>query len=210
MKITKTEHMDQCLTEQQKPITIHGIFKIVESVYGIALGHLPGLVPEPAQLLTNWLSGQNDMQQLLDSNELREKINQLYGVNLQALSQLEDARISLFSKERWMLRHEQDLFELYTGEGDSDVKIITTAYYKKITGSNNMPPALIDNLLELGYSLHEPSKDCSSFTNSGSSNTQSYCYYINPEQKPVADSFKGRTMRLIADAIRQLDTKLQI
>lgn len=119
--------------------------------------------------------------------EIRSMLNQLFGVNLDAISSLEKARISLFSKDQWIVQHEHDLFVVYTGEGDVDVKVYPTSYFMEQTGQNELPAELRHTLQSLGYQLDAK---------------RTSCYYADPDGQAVPDTFKGQTMGAIMATIR--------
>ncbi|MEC0240562.1 hypothetical protein P4H66_11925 [Paenibacillus dokdonensis] len=119
--------------------------------------------------------------------EIRSMLNQLFGVNLDAISSLENARISLFSKDQWIVQHEHDLFVVYTGEGDVDVKVYPTSYFVEQTGQNELPAELRHTLQSLGYQLDAK---------------RTSCYYADPGGQAVTDAFKGQTMGAIIATIR--------
>ena len=66
--------------------------------------------------------------------DIRGMINQIFGINLNGVSSLEGAGISLYSKGQWVLQSDKDLFVVYTGSGDLDVKVFPTEYFTKQTG----------------------------------------------------------------------------
>ncbi|WP_246073116.1 hypothetical protein [Paenibacillus dokdonensis] len=124
---------------------------------------------------------------LITGPEIRSMLNQMFGVNLDAISSLEKARISLFSKDQWIVQHEHDLFVVYTGEGDVDVKVYPTSYFVEQTGQNELPAELRHILQSLGYQLDA---------------NQKTCYYADPDGQAVPDAFKGQTMGAIMATIR--------
>ncbi|MGM7723145.1 hypothetical protein [uncultured Metabacillus sp.] len=116
-------------------------------------------------------------------------INLIYGINLPGISSLENSRISLFSKNQWLVKTSSDLFVVYTGKGDIDVKVYATDYFLKQTGSTELPQELQTALQNLGFGLN-PEKDV--------------LYYENPIGESVSDSFKGQTLQAIRSVINTL------
>ncbi|WP_052737767.1 hypothetical protein [Bacillus sp. SA1-12] len=117
-------------------------------------------------------------------------INLIYGINLPGISSLENAGISLYSKNQWLVKTESDLFVVYTGKGDIDVKVYATGYFLNQTGSTELPHDLITALQSLGFGLN-PEKDV--------------LYYENPIGESVSDSFKGQTLQAIRSVIHTLN-----
>ncbi|MGM0876168.1 MAG: hypothetical protein ACQEWV_15705 [Bacillota bacterium] len=113
-------------------------------------------------------------------------VNLIYGINLSGISSLEHSRISLFSKSQWIVHNDTDLFVVYTGTGDIDVKVYPTPQYTKLTGLSELPPELHEALLILGFWYQE---ETGAF------------YYRNQNGETVPDSFKGQTLSAIKSVI---------
>lgn len=113
-------------------------------------------------------------------------VNLIYGINLPGISSLEHSRISLFSKSQWIIHNDTDLFVVYTGTGDIDVKVYPTPQYTKLTGLSELPPDLHEALFNLGFWYQEE--------------TGAY-YYRNQNGETVPDSFKGQTLSAIKSVI---------
>jgi hypothetical protein len=113
-------------------------------------------------------------------------VNLIYGINLPGISSLEHSRISLFSKSQWIVHNDTDLFVVYTGTGDIDVKVYPTPQYTKLTGLSELPPDLHEALFNLGFRYQEE--------------TGAY-YYRNQNGETVPDSFKGQTLSVIKSVI---------
>ncbi|WP_338786486.1 hypothetical protein [Metabacillus sp. FJAT-53654] len=114
--------------------------------------------------------------------EIIRIVNLIYGINLPGISSLEDSRISLFSKNQWLLQKDTNLFVVYTGKGDIDVKVYPTPYYIKQTGLTELPQELQNALLNLGFRFDIE---------------KAAYYYQNPSGETVSDSFKGQTLNAI-------------
>ncbi|MBO1510176.1 hypothetical protein [Metabacillus bambusae] len=114
--------------------------------------------------------------------EMIRIVNLIYGINLPGISSLEDSRISLYSKNQWLLQKDTNLFVVYTGKGDIDVKVYPTPYYIKQTGLTVLPQELQKALLNLGFRFDVEK--------------EAY-YYQNPSGETVSDSFKGQTLNAI-------------
>ncbi|WP_343063238.1 hypothetical protein [Halobacillus locisalis] len=120
--------------------------------------------------------------------EARVLINDIFGVNLDGISSLEKAGISLFSKEQWIMQSEKDLFAVYTGVTDVDVYILPTEYFTEQTGLTTLPEALQERLKAIGYSYNE---DVGGY------------YYAEPNGESVPDAFKGQTLGTLAGFIQE-------
>ncbi|WP_051348364.1 hypothetical protein [Peribacillus kribbensis] len=127
-------------------------------------------------------------QNKLTGPEIRKVINDIFGINLDGISSLENGRISLYSKGQWILRNDNDLFVVWTGKNDKDAKIYPTAAFTTETGSNTIPQSLKEKLFDLGYQYKEDGS----------------CYYEDPNDETVPDAFKGKTMGILLDTIKSL------
>ena len=130
----------------------------------------------------------NQYDDELTGTEIRKIINTIFGVNLEAISSLEEARISLYSKGKWVIQSKNDLFVVYTGIGDIDVKVYPTNYFIQQTGLTDLPTSLQLALINIGFYFDEK--------------LNSY-YFINPTGEAISDAFKGKTIGTIRDIIQQ-------
>ncbi|MEJ9115400.1 hypothetical protein LAV76_21770 [Bacillus paramobilis] len=195
-RVKKVELMDKHLDSYQGKITSTEICNIVMSIFKFDLTTKPVLSKE-------WImagavsSTENIAKMAIDSTlahygekvtgiEIRQLINQIFGINLDAISSLEGARISLFSKEQWVVRDEQDLFVVHTGLGDVDVKIFATDYFTKQTGLEELPKTLQQSLTNFGFSCDKGN---------------GYYYYSNPSEEAIPDAFKGQIIGTILKVI---------
>ncbi|PEC51804.1 hypothetical protein COK56_27930 [Bacillus cereus] len=195
-RVNKVEVMDKHLDSHQGKITSTEICNIVMSIFKFDLTTKPVLSKEwiMAEAVS---STENIAKMAIDSTlaryrekmtgiEIRQLINQIFGINLDAISSLEGARISLFSKEQWVVRDEQDLFVVHTGLGDVDVKIFTTDYFTEQTGLEELPKTLQQSLTNFGFSCDE-GNGC--------------YYYSNPSGEAIPDAFKGQIIGTILKEI---------
>ncbi len=182
--MTKAEAMDKLMGAAEKGIRSFDIINIVHQIFNI---DLESIVDSPVLFraaLDTYLEHSGNKA---TGAEVRQWINQILSINLDALSKLEGAKISLFSKNQWMIRHEKDLFVVHTGTGDVDVRIFPTNYFTEQTGSGALPVDLINALISLGFQCEE---------NKGS------CYFTSPDGEPVPDSFKGQTIMAVRNVIQ--------
>ena len=114
--------------------------------------------------------------------------------NLDGIDSLEKARISLYSKNQWIIQSDRDLFVVHTGTGDVDVKVFPTDFFTEQTGLTDLPNDLQQSLISLGYSFNQQ--------------VGSYSF-SNPTGLAIPDAFKGQTMGAISKAIHNLGTQLQ-
>ncbi|KIL47115.1 hypothetical protein [Jeotgalibacillus campisalis] len=124
----------------------------------------------------------------ISGEELRLIINQVFGINLDGISGLEKARVSLYSKNQWITQTDRDLVVVHTGRGDVDVWIYPTAYFKEKTGLQELPPVLQEKLKALGFTYNE---QLDAF------------YYANDKGVSVSDAFKGQTMGAVISTIAE-------
>ncbi|MEK4566864.1 hypothetical protein MKX54_19480 [Alkalihalobacillus sp. FSL R5-0424] len=178
----KVEKMDQYLEKMEPPIQTTDIHKVVQAAYQMELSDK--IVQD--QTFTEFLKERHSGQ------EIRLFINQNFGINLDGISALEGTHISLYSKNQWIVQDEQDLFVVWTGIGDVDVKIYPTDLYKNKTNTSSLPSELENSLRTLGYWPEE---------------NGSYYYYENPTGQSVPDSFKRQTMGAISQVVRGLELR---
>lgn len=184
-QMTKVEAMDNLMETFEKGINSSEIIHLIHHVFKFDLESTPNLPTLPRAAIDAYLEHCGNK---VTGAEIRMMINQNFGINLEALSALEGARISIYSKSQWMLRHDQDLFEIHTGIGDVDVRMVPTTYFTEQTGSRELPMDLINALTTLGFYYEEESGGY---------------YFSNPAGEPVPDAFKGQTMMAIRKAIHQ-------
>ncbi|AZN41163.1 hypothetical protein [Paenibacillus albus] len=180
---TKAAQMDKLIEASAANIRSTELLAIIRQIFNIDLRTLP-LTPLPQSVLDTYLE---QAAGAAAGPDVRRTLNETLAINLDALSALEGARISLFSKDNWMLQQQDDLFVVHTGAGDVDVTITPTAYYAQQSGSNSMPQELSEALVLLGFTYDQASQSCS---------------YADPSGEPVSDAFKGQTMRTLITFIR--------
>ncbi|SDX34463.1 hypothetical protein [Paenibacillus sp. CF384] len=187
--MTKAAQMDKLLDAHHAGINSSDLIAIIRRIFNFDLETLQ-VSPLPRDVLDAFL------QQAAGSvtgTEVRRMINETFAINLDALSALEQARISLYSKGQWMLQHEQDLFVVHTGTDDVGVSIYPTAYYTEHAGTAQLPQELLDALISLGFACDAEARTCS---------------YTSPHGEPVPDAFKGQTMKAVMAAIRTVSGHL--
>ncbi|SEM75558.1 hypothetical protein SAMN04489762_0948 [Terribacillus saccharophilus] len=187
----KVEIMDEYFDSHQGKITSYEICSIVRTVFDL------DLVTKP--ILGEMSSSENKARMAIDSSlaqyekdvsgaEIRKLINQIFGINLDAVSSLDGSRISLFSKDQWINRQDRDLFVVHTGPGDVDVMIYPTDYFIERTGLKELPEDLKQALINLEFYYD---------------NEVGHYYYADAHKNAVPDAFKGQTIGAILKVIRQ-------
>lgn len=196
--MSKVATMDYYLTSQGKEISSSDVCEVVKKVFEIDLEQAPILNIAKAIDLhhNNELTVKvvidayiNHSKETMNGEGIRQFINEVFGVNLNAISALDEARISIYSKNQWIVQNEQDLFIVHTSNKDVDVKILPTSYFKKQTKIEGIPNNLQELLRDLGYSYDR---------NEGS------CNYSNPSGIAIADKFKGKTIEVVRKVIQEL------
>lgn len=129
----------------------------------------------------------NQSKVAITGDSIRKFIAEIFGVNLNAISALEGARISLYSKNQWIVQNNQDLFVVHTSNHDIDAKVYPTSYFKEQTKIEKVPNDLEELLEALGYTYDK---------------REGSCYFSNPSGKAVSDEFKGKTMAAIRKVIQ--------
>ncbi|MDQ0112239.1 hypothetical protein [Paenibacillus harenae] len=182
--MTKAEAMDNLLVSYEEGVSSSDIMNCIHQVFKFDLESTPYLPTPPRAAIEAYLEHSGNK---VTGAEIRKMINQTFGINLDALSALEGARISLYSKNQWMVQHDKDLFAVHTGTGDIDVSIFPTNYFAEQTGSGELPIELINAFISLGYCCEE---------------NKASCYFSNPSGEPVPDAFKGQTIMAIISVIK--------
>ncbi|WP_260631214.1 hypothetical protein [Bacillus sp. S/N-304-OC-R1] len=198
--LSKSKVMDHYLNSLKGTIGTIEICRAVNQIFGLDLLTklmLPDAIASLTTLEGNDLTPKLAIDQYLNrcssnltGSEIRKMINQLFGINLDGISSLENSGISLYSKGQWISRQDFDLFVVHTGIGDIDVKVIPTAYFTEKTGSDHLPENLQQSLSSLGFYYDE---EVGAF------------YYANPSGQAVPDAFKRKTMGAIMNAIEHMD-----
>ena len=164
--MSKVVMLDKCLDFYGEMINSTEIFEVVNSVFDINLDKATVFAKVDEVEVFSLKEGKsmpriamdsylNQFDQELTGAGIRKMINEVFGVNLEGISNLEGERISLYSKNQWITQHEKDLFVVHTGIGDVDVKIYPTNYYTEHTGTEELPNDLKNSLTELGYAFNE-------------------------------------------------------
>jgi hypothetical protein len=177
--LKKAVIMDKYLASLGVTVSSSDIFFAIKTIFDIDLTTKPVLSNESLEQYLNHSE--------VTGAKIREIINDIYGVNLDAISSLEGSRISLFSKGQWIVQNDRDLFVVHTGIRDIDARVYPTTFFMERTGLSELPDQLKQSLTKLGYDYDE--------------SIGSY-FYSNPTGDPVPDSFKGRTMGALIDVVR--------
>jgi len=202
--LTKVELMDQRIASTEQ-IDGPTICAVIREVYGLDLSKAPLLDKDFEQRVAARVpSASNLSAAAVDlyiaenrkpstGAEVRIVLNHIFGTNLEGISQLHERRISLYSKDQWIVQNKKDLFIVHTGKNDIDVKVIPTPYFIEKTGKKQLPEDLQQALGNLGFAYHEK--------------IGAY-YYANPSGQSVPDQFKRQTMGAIHQTIQASYTEL--
>lgn len=184
---SKIAMMDKFVDSIKGRISGSEIIKIVNSIFGYDLNVITVLSEGKKDPIAELNSLLTQYQEKVTGAEIRSLINHIFGLNLDAISALDGARISIYSKDQWVIQDAKDFFVIHTGAGDVDVKIHLTSYYTEQTGSKEFPYDLKLSLTNLGFSYDKK--------------ISGYCY-SNPTGEAIPDDFKGQTIGAIINVIR--------
>lgn len=126
----------------------------------------------------------------LTNNEIRILINDIFGVNLNGISGLEGAQLSIYSKGQWIIQSEKDLFKISSSLDDVSLYIESTDYLEKLTGSSEFPDSLAQKLINLGFTYTEVSGNYT---------------YTHPTGESVPDALKTQTIGTVIQAIQEIN-----
>ncbi|MBP2002002.1 hypothetical protein J2Z69_003058 [Paenibacillus shirakamiensis] len=202
-EMSKVQVMDAFLASSGDPLTREAIWNAVYHLFGFDLNKAPILstysrpksVSTQQNNVSSSLTFATEMEQRLNEHnhkmsgaDIRGFINELFGINLDGLSALQQARISIYSKGQWVIHQDTDLIVIRTGEGDLFAEVFPTDYFKQKTGQSELPLALQQALSQLGYQRHQDSSIYSFQSETGT---------------PIPDAFKGQTIGAIVKVIQQ-------
>ncbi|WP_050181018.1 hypothetical protein [Domibacillus robiginosus] len=196
--------MDLCMDLFKEELSVADIFHVIKNTYHIDLNEKTLLPKQKARVLQAYSLKESDAavaslpaiamdlqvkqhEGSLTSADVRTMVNQLFGINLAGISELDAARISLYSKGQWLSQSETNLFIVYTGTGDIDARIVPTDYFTEKTGLKIVPDDLQQSLATLGFYYDE---------------TIQSVYYTNPSGEAVPNDFKVKTMKMIEKYIK--------
>ncbi|WML53220.1 hypothetical protein RCG17_00420 [Neobacillus sp. PS3-12] len=185
--MTKAEIMDKYFNTFEEKIDHSVVFRFIQSIFHFDLDNKPVNTEKDlsSAVIDSFLY---EEEEKITGAKIRSIINQIFGINLDAISALDGAKISLYSKDQWVLQHDKDLFVVHTGNDDIDVRIYPTKYFTEETGLETLPKDLQHSLSKMGFYYDEK--------------TRSY-YYRNPSEEAVPDAFKGQTMGTVLNTIKQ-------
>ncbi|WP_413305006.1 hypothetical protein AA0X95_02605 [Bacillus sp. 1P10SD] len=200
--ISKVEMMDQYLKSFGKDFGYEEVRQIVHSLFDIDLETKLVVFKEylaplsfdetnadmtVARVALDYYLNQSKSD--LTGKEIRNIIKNLFGINLEGISSLDGAKISIYSKEQWITQHEHDLFVVDTPLGDAEVRIYPTPHFTEKTGLERVPTELQQALAPLGY-RYDPDHN--------------WCYYCNLTGESVGHEFKVETIETIRQIILDL------
>lgn len=192
--MSRVKIMDMYVSTLASPIDGKQICQYVDEIFGITIDS-KYVLPKKRTSNMEYVNGFNvsliddylkESQNHRSGQEIRLLINDIFGINLDAIDSLEKTQISLYSKGQWIVQQASDLFVVHTGIGDMDAWVLPTDYYIEQTGLKELPVQLQQNLSLIGYEYNSEIQGM---------------YYCNPTGEAVEDAFKGRTMRAILSCI---------
>lgn len=196
---SKAKRMDEILSLSDQNISYESICETVYQAFGIQLDDVPVLDEKVAEFASTSRAAIELTLQLheqqMTGKDVRNMLNQIFGINLDGISSLEGERISLYSKGQWMTKHNADIIEVKTGIKDVDVHVGPTDYFASQTPNYMLLEALGNKLSELGYQQKEHAE---------------VYYYTNHNGEPVSDAFKGKTMKAIIEVIREHGSDVEL
>jgi hypothetical protein len=124
----------------------------------------------------------------ITGSEIRRIVNGIFGVNLNGIATLDNARLSIFSKGQWIIQNDTDILLVSSGRGDIDVKVSAAPYFIEKTDSDPFPNELHNLLTKLEFSYNEEMKAFN---------------YSNPTGLSISDSFKGDLIGPLVTCIKE-------
>lgn len=122
----------------------------------------------------------------IEGSDVRRVINYIFGVNLDGISALEYARLSIYSKGQWVLKSPTDIFIISSNKGDVGIFVGVTPYYIEQLETDLLPSDLADFLTEQGFAYNPESNQYE---------------YFNPDGESVSDEFKGLIINTVVSYI---------
>lgn len=126
----------------------------------------------------------------LTNNEIRTLINDIFGVNLNGISGLEHAQLSIYSKGQWITQSEKDLFKISSSLDDVSIYVESTDYFKAKTGSNEYPSSLDQKLINLGFIYDDIARNYT---------------YTHPTGESVPDALKTQIIGTVIQTIQEVN-----
>lgn len=194
VEMSKIEAMDRYFSAEKVKVTTESITHFIQHAFYIDLDKAylldteteKNLIePSPKAAITWCIENQ---PQDWTGEQIRILLKKLFGINTNGISNIENKRISLYSKKQWILKQDNDLFVVSTGVKDVDVYILATDYFKQETGLEGLPEDLHENLNTLGFTY----------------NQEKMCYYYcTGNDQPVEDSFKGQVLNSLIEVVNR-------
>ncbi|KXH80662.1 hypothetical protein [Sporosarcina sp. HYO08] len=189
--LMQIEKMDRAIDRLPKRPTALEIFHILQEVFNI------DITREEVRPVERTMSGRKPLDILethvqqfdhkITGQDVRQLINELFGINLEGIAGLRQLQISLYSKGQWIVQQEDDLIVVYTSPGDHNVKIYPTPYYEKLTGSTALPLELQEELVSLGFTCDKE---------------KGKCYFEMKSEQAVPDDFKHRIIGAVVYTVQ--------
>lgn len=193
--MNKSQQLEQSLVAYGNTLSTAEVFHIVQEIFGFDLDQVPLLTPGYHSQRSACDDRLAQLNGQYTKRDICRIVNELYGVNLEALCALEGAQLSLFAKGRWVITSAEDFFVVYSGNRDRLARVFTTPYYAEQNGSSVAPEGLRQTLVGMGYTRDE---------------TGSVFVYETTDDTPVPDAFKGQTIGALRQAIAAMPTTIHL
>ncbi|MCW1928121.1 hypothetical protein [Bhargavaea beijingensis] len=182
-KLNRIDEMEKRLAAIGDRDPAEAVHDIVQDLFGFDYDRVPVLRGK-REGLTNQEILLAELKKLpsLTADHLCPLLLHLFGTNLKGIVSIEEAPISIRSKENWVKRHDGDLVMITGGYEDLDVLVAPTEEFMTVNGDEYLPDKLLDRLIAIGYV-----------------NRNGHAFYADPEGKPVSDDFKTLTIRTITE-----------
>lgn len=127
----------------------------------------------------------------LTGAEIRPIINYIFGINLDGISGLEGAQLSIYSKGQWVIREDTDLLVISSNSNDTELYVGITEYFTEVTGETEVPAELSEFLEGLGFTFNQ---------------TSNRYEWVSPDGLSAPDPFKGKIINELVGTIISYDT----
>lgn len=130
----------------------------------------------------------NSFGKNISGEDSRRIVNEIFGFNVRGIESLEKARLSLYSKGRWMTKNDTDIFMVITARGDVHINATVTNHYVEMTGSDQFPVEMQKFLTGLGFIYEADDK---------------MYHFTSPTGESVSDAFKDQLIGTLVRYIAQ-------
>lgn len=122
----------------------------------------------------------------LTGAEIRPIINYIFGINLNGISGLEGAQLSIYSKGQWVIQEDTDMLVISSNSNDTELYVGITKYFTEVTGETEVPSELSAFLEGLGFTFNQ---------------TTDRYEWVSPDGLSAPDPFKGQIINELVGTI---------